>query len=160
AAGSAAGSGRKSAPPASGQPTLRPPTAAEDTAPPVPPPGPPRDYPFLAPPQGLDELGRLGPYRLLNVLGTGAMGVVFRAEAPRLRGRVALRVMKPSPAAFAASPRRFLREAQLAAALDHEHVVTVYHVGEDRGVPFLAMKLLQGETLEDRLNRSGGRLPL
>src|SRR5262249_28634813 len=56
--------------------------------------------------------------------------------------------------------RRFLREARLTAAIEHEHIVTVYQVGEDRGVPFLAMQLLRGETLEDRLRRAGGRLPL
>jgi serine/threonine protein kinase len=88
------------------------------------------------------------------------MGVVFRAEDPQLKRPVALKVMKPSLAAFPDFHRRFLREAQLAAALDHEHVVTVYQVGEDGGVPYLTMKLLEGETLEDRLNRSGGRLPL
>jgi serine/threonine protein kinase len=53
-----------------------------------------------------------------------------------------------------------LREARLAAAIAHEHIVTVYQVGEDRGVPFLAMQMLKGETLEDRLARAGGRLPL
>jgi serine/threonine protein kinase len=121
---------------------------------------PPEDYPFLAPPQGPDELGRLGSYVVRKVLGIGAMGVVFEAEDPHLKRPVALKVMKPSLAAFPEYHRRFLREAQLAAALDHEHVVTIYQVGQDRGVPYLAMKLLQGETLEDRLNRSGGRLPL
>ncbi len=68
--------------------------------------------------------------------------------------------MRPSLAASAEYHRRFLREARLAAAIDHEHIVTVYQVGEDRGVPFLAMQLLRGQTLEDRLERAGGRLPL
>jgi serine/threonine protein kinase len=88
------------------------------------------------------------------------MGVVFQAEDPHLQRLVALKVMRPSLAASAEFQRRFLREARLAAAIDHEHVVTVYQVGEDRGVPFLAMQLLKGETLEDRLVRAGGRLPL
>jgi serine/threonine protein kinase len=88
------------------------------------------------------------------------MGVVFQAEDLHLKRLVALKVMRPSLAASADYHRRFLREAQLAAALDHEHIVTVYQVGKDRGVPFLAMKLLQGETLEDRLQRTGGRLAL
>src|SRR5262249_14207833 len=48
----------------------------------------------------------------------------------------------------------------LAAALDHEHIVTIYQAGEERGVPYLAMQLLQGETLEDRLKQAGGGLPL
>jgi serine/threonine protein kinase/phage FluMu protein Com len=143
----------------SGSRTLSPSSAAEDTAPNLPKRPPPPDFPFLAPAQQADELGRLGPYRVLTVLGTGAMGVVFRAEDPHLKRLVALKVMRPSLADNPEYHRRFVREAQLAAAIDHEHIVTVYHVGEDRGVPFLAMKLLQGETLEERLNRSGGRLP-
>jgi hypothetical protein len=152
--------GRGSGVRASRQSTLRLSTAAGDTAPSGPGLAPPPDYPFLAPPQGPDELGRLGPYLVREVLGVGAMGVVFRAEDPHLRRPVALKVMKPSLAAYEEFHRRFLREAQLAAAIDHEHVVTIYQVGEDRGIPFLAMKLLQGETLEDRLAGAGGRLPL
>ena len=139
--------------------TLRPPLAGQDTAPSLPQLAPHPDYPFLAPADGPDELGRLGPYRILKVLGSGAMGVIFEAEDPHLKRRVALKVMKPSLVSSAEFRRRFRREGQLAAAIDHEHLVTIYQVGEDRGVPFLAMQLLQGETLEDRLNRSGGRLP-
>jgi serine/threonine protein kinase len=121
---------------------------------------PPSDYPFLAPPEGPEEMGRLGNYRIRRVLGTGAMGILFEAQDLHLKRLVALKVMKPSLAAQADFHRRFLREAQLAAAIDHEHIVTIYQVGEDRGIPFLAMKLLQGESLEARLSRSGGRLPL
>jgi hypothetical protein len=160
---SVAPAGLASAVLASAQPTVHPPAAAQDTAPTLPDSfelPPPPDYPFLAPPQGPDEMGRLGPYRVLKVLGTGAMGVVFQAEDPNLRRLVALKVMRPCLAASAEFHRRFVREARLAAAIDHEHIVTVYQVGEDRGVPFLAMQLLQGKTLEGRLERAGGRLPL
>ncbi len=146
-----------------GQQTVHPPAGAEDTAPALPDSldlAPPPDYPFLASPQGADEMGRLGPYRVLKVLGTGAMGVVFQAEDPHLRRLVALKVMRPSLAASADYHRRFLRKARLAAAIDHEHIVTVYQVGEDRGVPYLAMQLLRGQTLGERLERGGGRLPL
>jgi serine/threonine protein kinase len=97
---------------------------------------------------------------VLSVLGIGSMGVVFHAEDLHLRRPVALKVMRPSLAAGVEFHRRFLREARLAAAIDHEHVVAVYQVGEDRGVPFLAMQLLRGQTLEQRLERAGGRLPL
>jgi serine/threonine protein kinase len=148
---------------ASGQRTYHPSAAAEDTASPIDDSlqlAPPPDYPFLAPPQDPDEMGRLGPYRVLKVLGAGAMGIVFQAEDPHLRRLVALKVMRPTLAASAEFHRRFLREARLAAAIEHEHIVTVYQVGEDRGVPFLAMQLLRGESLEDRLKRTGGRLPL
>jgi serine/threonine protein kinase len=88
------------------------------------------------------------------------MGVVFQAEDPHLRRPVALKVMRPTLADSAEFHRRFLREARLAAAIEHKHIVSVYQVGEDRGVPFLAMQLLRGESLEARLGRAGGRLPL
>ena len=67
---------------------------------------------LLAPPQQPDEIGRLGDYRVLKVLGSGGMGVVFLAEDVRLRRRVAVKAMKPSLAANAKSRERFLREAQ------------------------------------------------
>jgi hypothetical protein len=117
------------------------------------------DLRFLAPPQEPGELGRLGNYRVLSVLGAGGMGIVFHAEDLQLKRPVALKAMKASLAAKADDRQRFLREAQTAAAIDHEHIVTIYQVGEDRGIPFLAMKLLHGESLEDRLNHRGGRLP-
>jgi eukaryotic-like serine/threonine-protein kinase len=107
----------------------------------------------LAPPEAPDELGRLGGYRVLEVLGVGGMGTVYRAEDPRLRRRVALKVMNPALARHPVAAQRFLREARAVATLTHDHIVAIYHVGEDRGVPFLAMPLLQGETLGDRLGR-------
>jgi tRNA A-37 threonylcarbamoyl transferase component Bud32 len=115
--------------------------------------------PLLSPAQRPDELGRLGSYRILKVLGAGGMGVVFLAEDVTLRRRVAVKAMRPALAASATARQRFLREAQLTAALSHDHVVAIYQVGEENGVPFLAMPLLQGETLEARLKREG-RLPV
>jgi WD40 repeat protein len=116
-------------------------------------------YDFLAPAEGEGELGRLGPYRVLRVLGSGGMGVVFEAEDPALRRRVALKVMRRGFAAGAVARKRFLREARATAGLQHDHVVRVHKAGEDRGVLWLAMQLLRGRTLEDRL-RQDGRLPL
>jgi WD40 repeat protein len=113
---------------------------------------------FLAPPQQPDEIGRLGQYRVLRVLGSGGMGVVFEAEDPDLQRKVALKVMRPWLAADEAARKRFLREARAAAALDHDHIVKIFQVGEDRGVPFIAMQLLRGQSLQNRL-RDGDRLP-
>jgi serine/threonine protein kinase len=110
-------------------------------------------YAFLAPPQQPDEFGRLGLYRVLRVLGTGGMGIVFEAEDTQLQRLVALKVVKPELAAHAVARQRFFREARTAAALTHDHIVTIYQVGEDRGVPFLAMQLLHGESLENRLRQ-------
>ena len=112
-----------------------------------------RRYPFLGPAQEADELGRLGEYRVLGVLDRGGMGVVFRAEDPVLRRPVALKVMLDGLAASDSSRRRFLREGRAAAAASHDHIIPIYQVGEDRGVPFMAMPLLSGESLEDRLRR-------
>jgi serine/threonine protein kinase len=114
----------------------------------------PEQCSFLAPPEGPDELGRLGGYRVLRILGAGGMGIVLEAEDPRLKRHVALKVMKPALAASDLARRRFLREAQAIAALEHDHIVAIHKVGEDRGVPFLAMPLLRGESLEERLQRS------
>jgi serine/threonine protein kinase len=110
---------------------------------------------FLAPPQGPGELGRIAHYRVLKVLGAGGMGIVFEAEDVNLQRSVALKVMKKAQAANQVNRERFLREARAAAKIEHDHIVTIYQVDEDRGVPFIAMKLLVGESLEDRLNREG-----
>jgi serine/threonine protein kinase len=134
---------------------------SETPAPPVSQPAEEKEegHAFLAPPQGPGELGRLGTYRVLRVLGVGGMGVVFQAEDPGLKRTVALKAMKPALAASDTARKRFLREAQATAALDHDHIVHIYQVGEDRGVPFLAMQLLKGQTLEDRLRREN-KMPL
>ncbi len=113
------------------------------------------DLSYLVPAQQPDEIGRLGDYRVLQILGRGGMGVVFRAEDPRLKRQVALKVMKPSIAASKSAKDRFLREAQFTASIEHDHIVHIYQVGEDRGVPFIAMPFLRGESLKTRLERDG-----
>jgi hypothetical protein len=70
-----------------------------------------------------------------------------------LQRRVALKVMKPLLAADPSARQRFLREARATAALEHEHIIAIHHIDEANGVPYLAMPLLQGETLDDRLRR-------
>ena len=110
-------------------------------------------FDFLGPAEEANEMGRLGGYRVLGVLGRGGMGVVFRAEDPVLRRPVALKAMLPGLAAGDSSRRRFLREGRSAAAASHDHIIPIYQVGEDRGVPFIAMPLLSGESLENRLRR-------
>jgi serine/threonine protein kinase len=110
------------------------------------------DCSFLGRPQAMGELGTLGPFRILEVLGAGATGIVFRAEDSQLRRHVALKVLRPTIAASSHSRRRFLREARAAASFEHDNIVTIYQVGEDGGIPWLAMKLLRGQSLKDRLN--------
>lgn len=113
---------------------------------------------MLAPAQRPDELGRLGHYRVLRLLGRGGMGAVFAAEDDRLKRRVALKVMLPALAASTTARQRFVREAETAAKVEHDNIVPIYDIGEDRGTPFLAMPLLVGETLDDQLKARGGPL--
>ncbi len=110
---------------------------------------------FLSPPQSGDELGRLGKYRILKVMGHGGMGVVYKAEDPVLKRTVAIKAMLPGVAAGASAGQRFLREAQTMAAVEHDHIVRIHDVAEERGVPFLAMEFLKGEPLDVRLERDG-----
>ena len=94
---------------------------------------------FLAPPEADDELGRLGGFRILKILGHGGMGVVFQGEDPKLGRQVAIKAMLPHLAGSKSSHERFLREARAAAALEHDHIVPIFHVGEDRGAPFIVI---------------------
>lgn len=95
------------------------------------------------------ELARLGHYRILEVLGRGGMGQVFRAEDMRLKRQVALKVMNKKFSATPNSRIRFLEEARAMAAIDDDNVVTIYEVGESAGTPFMAMELLKGTTLKN-----------
>ncbi len=113
-------------------------------------------YPFLSPPTHPDDLGQLGPYRVVKLLGEGGMGFVFRGDDDALRRPVALKVMRPEVAAGENARERFLREGRAAAAVKSDHVVTIYQVGEANGVPFLAMEFLAGATLDDWLKGRGG----
>jgi len=98
---------------------------------------------------------KLGTYRIIREIGRGGMGVVLEADDEDLNRRVALKVMAPELAKDPQARARFLREARAAAAIDHENVVPIYHVGEENGVPFLVMPLLRGESLHARLERNG-----
>jgi hypothetical protein len=102
---------------------------------------------------------KLGGYRVVREIGRGGMGVVLEAEDPRLNRRVAIKVMNPDRASDPAIRGRFLREAQAAAAVEHDNVVPILHVEEEGGVPFIVMPLLHGESLQSRLKREA-RLPL
>ena len=103
---------------------------------------------LLDPPQKPGELGRLGPYRVTGVLGKGGMGEVFRANDSRLKRTVALKVMKSKFAATPNSRRRFVEEARSMAAVHHDNVATIFEVGVHQNMPFLAMELLKGSTIE------------
>jgi hypothetical protein len=114
--------------------------------------------PFLHPTDRPGFLGRLGAYDIRREIGRGGMGVVFEGFDPELDRTVAVKVLSPLSATTDEARARFLREARAAAALEHEHVVTVHAVDHVDGMPLLVMQYVAGESLADRLDREG-RLP-
>jgi urea transport system substrate-binding protein len=114
---------------------------------------------LLEPPSSPGDLGRLAHYRVLQVLGRGGMGVVFRAVDADLQRPVALKVILPEHVSNPTARDRFLREARNCAGLKSEHIVTVYQVGQVRDVPYLAMELLDGRPLDESTSE-GRPLPL
>jgi tetratricopeptide (TPR) repeat protein len=99
------------------------------------------------PPAG-DLVGRtLGPYRLLEALGSGGMGDVYLAEDPRLSRRVALKILPPDMASHPEKLQRFEREARAIASLSHPGIVTLHSIEEADGLRFITMEHVEGETL-------------
>ena len=95
----------------------------------------------------------IGPYRILDKLGEGGMGEVYRARDTRLARDVAIKVL---PAAFTSDPdrlARFEREARTLAALNHPHIAAIYGIEEATGVRALVLELVEGETLANRIAR-------
>jgi Tol biopolymer transport system component len=108
----------------------------------------------------MDPGTRLGPYEIVEPIGAGGMGEVYRARDTRLGRDVAVKTLSGS---FARDPERlarFEREARLLAALNHPHVGAIYGVEDAGGTPALVLELVEGETLHERLHAGGGNRPL
>jgi WD40 repeat protein/serine/threonine protein kinase len=110
---------------------------------------------YLSPSANPRHLGRLGGYEILEVIGRGGMGTVLKARDAKLERLVAVKVLNPELASSGPARVRFLREARSAAAVTHEHVVTIHAVEDAGDVPFLVMEYILGVSLEDRIQRSG-----
>src|SRR5262249_37283843 len=101
---------------------------------------------------------RLGSYEILSLLGAGGMGEVYRARDLNLGRQAAIQVVQPRLVHDPEHLERFHREAYSLASLTHPHVAAIYELDEASGVLFLAMELVEGETLEDRL--ASGAMPV
>jgi serine/threonine protein kinase len=107
------------------------------------------------PPQAPEPPSRIGNYDILEVVGSGGMGIVYKARDPRLDRVVALKVLRSELASFSAVPaeelRRFRSEAQAVARLQHPHIVQIYDVGEHEGLSYVALEFVGGGSLAQRL---------
>jgi len=104
------------------------------------------------------NLDRIGKYRVVGLIGKGAMGEVYKARDPLLNRFVAIKTIAPSLAAESDFRRRFQREAQSAAQLNHPNIVTVFDFGEEDGLVYMAMELLEGQDLRDLIRSRDVRI--
>jgi len=109
-------------------------------------PEPPASSPVPRPPT-LAAGSKIGPYELIELLGTGGMGEVYRARDPRLRRDVALKILPPEFALAADRRERFLREARMVSALNHPNICTIHEIGTADGLDYICFEHIEGPTL-------------
>ena len=110
---------------------------------------------FLEPSDIPEHLGRLGSYEIVEIIGRGGMGIVLRGIDEKLNRTVAVKMLAPEWASNPNARRRFFREAQAAAAVSHDHVVTIHAVDDAAPLPYLVMEFVKGESLEECVRRTG-----
>lgn len=99
------------------------------------------------------EKETLGSFQIIEMLGEGGMGEVYLAKDLRLNRQVALKILPQNSAVDEMANRRFLREAQAAASLEHPHICTIHEIGEESGFSFIVMQYVEGETLSAKIKR-------
>src|SRR4030095_8799956 len=97
-------------------------------------------------------------YRIMEPIGAGGMGAVYKAYDTKLQRVVALKLLPPEYISQQDRRRRFFQEARAASALNHPHILTLYSVGEDDGKPYIAMEYVEGETLRQKIKNNGLQL--
>src|SRR5690349_14554246 len=97
-------------------------------------------------------------YRILEKLGSGGMGVVYKARDTHLDRFIAIKVLPPEKVADPERRRRFTQEAKAASALNHPNIITIYDIDQATGVDFIAMEYVAGKTLDRLIPRHGLRL--
>mgnify|MGYP001576021004 CR=1 FL=1 len=100
----------------------------------------------------------LGHYQIVQKVGSGGMGVVYKARDLHLDRFVALKTLPPEKVVDPERKRRFVQEAKAASALNHPNIVHIYDIASDAGVDFIAMEYVEGKTLHERIGRRGLRL--
>ena len=110
---------------------------------------------ILAPSDDDRMLGRLGPYEITGIIGSGGMGIVLKGHDRALDRFVAIKLLSPHLASSGAARQRFLREAKAAAAVVHDNVIAIHGVDEFAGLPYLVMPYCRGTTLEKRVRDAG-----
>jgi uncharacterized protein (TIGR03067 family) len=113
---------------------------------------------FLTPSQKPGSLGRLEHYEILEVIGKGAFGIVLKAYDEALQRIVAIKVLAPQYAGDGKARKRFIRESRAAAAIRNDHVINIYAVAENARVPYLVMEIIDGASLQERIDGSGPML--
>ncbi|MBL8892447.1 MAG: protein kinase [Planctomycetaceae bacterium] len=110
---------------------------------------------LLQPPSHPEMLGRLGRYEIERLVGSGGMGVVFKAYDSELHRSVAIKMLAPHLSGSRSARERFAREARAAAAIVNDHVVPIHNVETDHATPYLVMQYIAGDSLQARLDRDG-----